>query len=152
MDSFRSRQFPRSRKGLLVVQEYAMQYYGAFNLVLMLVVLVRIVSAGAGPSLLWWIIGAELIALGLGNMLAYAKLKRTYAEIFFVNEHFSLISVYEILFQRENNAFPLRYANPSLSGDHSRLVIHFNDQVVTLKREDWEEFDLIRDWLYSRQY
>ncbi len=84
-------------------------------------------------------------------MLAQAKLKNTYAEIFFVNEHFSLISVHEILNEQQNHAYPLLYANPSYDPNQEQLTLHFNDQVITLKRADWEDFDLIANWLYSRQ-
>ncbi|MEL7532907.1 MAG: hypothetical protein AAFN10_16425 [Bacteroidota bacterium] len=152
MTSFHSKNFPNSKNGLLVLQGFAMQYIAGFNVVLMLGILVKVVSQGAGLNILWIAVVGELIAVGLGNLLAYAKLKKTYAQIFFVNEHFSLISVYEILFKRENNAFPLRYANPRLDGEQNILTIHFNDQIITLRREDWEEFDLIRDYLFSRQF
>lgn len=152
MTSFHSKKYPRSRNGLVVMQSYAMQYFAGFNVVIMLGCLLRIVSQGPEAALLWWVLFGELFAVGMSNLLSYAKLKKTYAELFFVNEHFSLISVYEILFKRENNAFPTRYANPILSGDQEILTIHFNDQIVTLKREDWEEFDLIRDYFYAKQF
>ncbi|MEL6591882.1 MAG: hypothetical protein AAFQ68_17445, partial [Bacteroidota bacterium] len=152
MTSFHSKHFPSSKNGILVLQSFAMQYIAGINVVLMLGILVRVVSHGADVGLIWFAVIGELIAVGLGNLLAYAKLKKTYAQIFFVNEHFSLISVYEILFKRENNAFPLRYANPRLDGEQNVLSIHFNDQIITLRREDWEEFDLIRDYLFSRQF
>lgn len=151
MTSFQSKNFPTSKNGILVLQGFAMQYIAGFNVVLMLGILVKVVSQGAGMDILWIAVIGELIAVGLGNLLAYAKLKKAYAQIFFVNEHFSLISVYEILFKRENNAFPLRYANPRLDGEQNIMTIHFNDQIITLRREDWEEFDLIRDYLFSRQ-
>lgn len=128
-----------------------MQYYGGFNMIIMLGVMVHIVGNGVGVSLVWWVIAAEIVALLLGNMLAYARMRRSYAQIFFVNEHFSLISVYEIVNQQEHRAFPLRLASPQLSGDQNRLSLHFNDQVINLDRKDWEDFDLIRDWLFSRQ-
>ena len=64
-----------------------------------------------------------------------------YAEIFFVGEHVSLISVYDILFPKQKEAFPLRFTNPSRS--ENRISFHYNDQIISLKKEDWEEFDLI---------
>ena len=151
MTSFQSKLYPRSRNSLLISQEYAMRYYAGLNIIIMLGVLVKVVSGGLGSGLLWGIVIAEAVAIGLGNLMAYAKMHRSYAQIFFVNDHFSLISVYDILFKKENHAFPLRYANPSMS-DEDTLTFHFNDQVLSLKRENWEEFDLIRDYLYSRQY
>ncbi len=152
MTSFHSKKYPQSRNGLVVLQSYAMQYFAGFNIIIMLGALLRIVSQGPESTLLWWVLIGEVIAVGMSNLLSYASLKRTQAEIFFVNEHFSLISVYEILFKRENNAFPTRYANPQLSGDQQSLTIHFNDQLITLKREDWAEFDLIRDYFYAKQF
>lgn len=128
-----------------------MQYYAAFNVVIMLAVLVQVATQGFAPESLWIVLVAEAIALGMGNLLAQAKLKNTYAEIFFVNEHFSLISVHEILNEQQNHAYPLLYANPAYDPEREQLTLHFNDQVVTLKREDWDDFDLIANWLYSRQ-
>jgi len=150
MVSFRSKYFPSSRNRLVITQEYAMQYYAAFNMIIMLGVLVKVVSGGWGASLIWPVVIAEAVAIGLGNLLASAKLKRSYAEIFFIEDHFSLISVYEILNKRENEAFPMVYASPSFDPSGDRLTLHFHDQVITLYRKDWEDFDLIYDWLYSR--
>lgn len=125
-----------------------MQYYAAFNLVIMVGAMLKVYAGGPGTSLLWFVLIAEAIALLLGNMIAYGQLRRRYAEIFFVNEHFSLISVYDILYQQEQRAFPLIYANPRLSGDKSQITLHFHDRLVTLKRDDWEDFELIWNWLH----
>lgn len=152
MTSFQSKHFPRSKNGVLILQEYAMQYYGALNILLMLAIIVKVYSGGLEQTVLWLAVIGELIILGLGNLLAYGKLRRTIAEIFFVNDHFSMISVYEILFKGENNAFPLIYANPTMTPEQDSITVHFNDQIITLYRRDWDEFDLIRDYLYSRQY
>jgi hypothetical protein len=151
MVSFRSRHFPSSNNALLITQEYAMRYYALFNVILMLGILVKVASGDLGLSLLWPVLIGEAIAVGLGNLLAVAKLKRSYAEIFFVEEHFSLLSVYEILHGRDYQAFPMVYAAPALDPDGEKLTIHYHDQVVTLYRQDWEEFDLVCDWLFSRQ-
>ena len=152
MVSFRSRRYPSSGNPLLVTQEYAMQYYAAFNIVLMLGVMAKVVAGGMPAYLIWWVVGWEALAIGLGNVLAQARLKRSYAEIFFVEEHFSLISIHEILHGREHEAFPMLYANPALSPDGDTITIHFHDLVVNLHRRDWEDedFDLIYDWFYSR--
>ena len=75
---------------------------------------------------------------------------RNYAEIFFVGDHFSLISVYEVITERKNHAFPMMYASPSLDPEQDKLSFHFNDQVITLHRKDWEEFDLIVDYMFAR--
>ncbi|MEO1448395.1 MAG: hypothetical protein AAFV07_02645, partial [Bacteroidota bacterium] len=151
LHSFKSTYYPKSRNNLQISQEFAMQYYGAFNIVIMLGVMVHIVGNGVGMKLVGWVIAAEAIALILGNLFAYAQMRKSFAQIFFVNEHFSLISIYDILNDEPHTAFPLRLASPQISADQNRLSLHFNDQVITLKREDWEDFDLIRDWLFSRQ-
>lgn len=152
MTSFRSHHYPRSRNRLLISQEYAMQYYAAFNVGIMLILLVKILSGGMGLSLLWWILIGEAIALGLGNLLGRARLRRTYAQLFFVQDHFSLISVHDILAGEEHQAFPLKFANAELDPEGDRLTLHFNDQVLTLARADWEEFDLICAYFFAAQY
>lgn len=144
MTSFRSRHYPKHRNGLMIVQEYAMQYYAILMLFVMAAVMLK-VYVGQNP--LWWGIFGTAAAIGLGNIMAYVNLNRNYAEIFFVNEHFSLISVHEILNEKKNDAFPLHYANAQRIEDE--ITLHFNDQIVTLKAEDWEEFDLIWSWLNS---
>lgn len=146
MTKFRSKHFPGSDKRIVLVQEYAMQYYATFALIVMLGVLVKVY---VGQSVLWFGIIGMGLSIVLGNMLAYVRLKKSIAEIFFVQDHFSLISVYEILFGAENTAFPLRYANAQRTAEG--ISLHFNDQVINLKREDWEDFDLIWDWLTQTQ-
>lgn len=149
MTSFHSKHYPTSRNKLVVGQEFAMRYYAGFNVVIMVYVLLSIVSGGASLSLLWTVLIAEAVALGIGNLLGQSSLQRTFAEIFFVGDHFSLISVGEILDKPKNHAFPLRLANPFLDPEQDKITIHFNDQVITLYRKDWEEFDLIVDYLYA---
>ncbi|RMG61004.1 MAG: hypothetical protein D6722_20270 [Bacteroidetes bacterium] len=152
MTRFISHKYPRSANKLLITQEYAMPYYAAFNGVIMLLLLVQIVSGGMGIDLLWWVVIGEALALGLGNLLGRARLRRTYAQLFFVSDHFSLISVHDILSGEEHQAFPLKFANASLDPEGDRLTLHFSDQVVVLQREDWEEFDLICEYFFAAQY
>jgi hypothetical protein len=122
-----------------------MQYYAAFNMILMLIILVQIISGAGGMMLALWGLAGELVAIALGNWLAYGRMRRSYAEIFFVGDHFSLISVYEMLFSRQEQrpAFPLAYANAGLSPEGDVLTFHFNDQVISLYRRDWDNFDLM---------
>lgn len=128
----------------MIAQEYAMQYYAILMLFVMAAVMLK-VYVGQNP--IWWGVLGTAAALGLGNLMAYVSMNRNYAEIFFVNEHFSLITVHEILNEKKNTAFPLHYANPQRIGEE--ITLHFNDQIITLKAEDWEEFDLIWSWLNS---
>jgi hypothetical protein len=152
MTSFHSKHYPKSRNKLRITQEYAMGYYAGLNVIIMVYVMLAMVQNGASLSLLWTVVIAEAVALGIGNVLGRSSLQRTYAVIFFEGDHFSLISVAEILDKPKNHAFPLRLASPFLDPDQDKITIHFNDQVVTLRRKDWEEFDLIVDYLYSRTF
>ncbi len=145
MTSFKSKYYPRSSSKWLVYQEYAMRFYAFFMLVIMLGVLVKIYL---GEGILWFSMIGTVVSLGLGNILAYAKLKRDIAEIFFLDKHFAIISVYEILFGRKQQVFPLMYANAVMGQEE--IVLHYNDQVLQLHKEDWEDFDLIWNWLSNR--
>ena len=129
------------------MQEYAMQSFAGLNLILMLGVIMKVSSGGAGQNLVWMVVVGEIIALALGNAIAYVRLRKSFAEIFFVKDHFSLISVYEILFKKENHAFPLVYANPRLSADRKTISLTYNDQIITLYEDDWEDFEQIWNWL-----
>lgn len=129
-----------------MMQEYAMQYYAIFMMVVVIGVLMRI---ALGKTVLIFAIVGFLLSLGLGNMVAYVQLRRNFAEIFFLQGHFSLISVYEILYQQNNVVFPLKYANARNYGDS--ITFHYNDQVITIRRKDWEDFDLIWNWLEEGQ-
>ncbi|TAE47034.1 MAG: hypothetical protein EAZ89_18850 [Bacteroidetes bacterium] len=150
MKSFRSRNYPRSSNALLVGQEFAMQYYAALTLIIMLGLMVRVVSGGVDYQLLLWALGAEVLAVLLGNALSNAKMRRTLAEIFFVKEHFSLISVYDILHKKESHVFPLAYASARRSADGKTLSLHYHDQILTLNEADWgEDFEEVCSWLFS---
>ena len=146
MTSFRSKHFPRSRNPLVVLQEQAMRYYTVMVFFVMLGIMVRVYT---GKEILWFGILGMALSILLGNLIAYVQLRRNIAEIFFVNDHFSLISVYEILYGKENLSFPLMYANPNRT--ESEITLHFNDQVIVLKQDDWEDFDLIWGWLVAKQ-
>jgi hypothetical protein len=146
--SFKSKRYPRNRNRLFITQEYAMEYYGMFTLVVMLGVMVAIANGNMGRGLLAWALIGEVLALLLANGMAYGKLKRSYAQIQFINDHFSLISVHDILHENAQHAFPLKYANPSRGKDFIQL--HYNDQIVQLKEEDWgEDFEMIWSWLVA---
>ena len=130
-----------------------MVYYGIFNLIMMVVILAMASKGGLGQSMFWLAVVGEIVIIGLGNLLTYGKLNRSIGRVFFVNQHFSMISVYDILFKKEKStAFPLIYANPQMDPEQNTLTVHFNDQIITLRRDDWEEFDLMRDYFYAAQY
>lgn len=145
MASFRSTHYPQSKNAFIIKQEYAMRYYG----VLMLIMLVGgVIRSYKDRDMIVFIVIALIGCIALGNLLAHVKLKRSIAEIFFVNDGFSIISVHDILHQSPKRSFPLRFANPTRTQD--RIQFHFEDQIMTLEREDWaEEFDLIWNWFIS---
>ena len=61
-----------------------------------------------------------------------------------------MISVYDIIYKKEPEPFPLIYTNAQLSADGDKISIHFHDQILTLRRENWEEFDLIWDYFQAK--
>jgi hypothetical protein len=143
--SFRSAHYPRTKNTFLITQEYAMRYY----LVLMFIVLIgAVIRSYKGKEMVIFGVIAAVVSLLLGNLLAHVKLRRSIAEILFVNDGFSIISVHDILHQSPKRSFPLRFANPTRTQD--TIQFHFEDQIMTIQREDWaEEFDLIWNWFIS---
>ena len=145
MTSFRSQHYPRSKNTFMVTQEYAGRYY----MVLMLIVLIgAVIRTYKDRDMVIYSIAALVICILLGNLFAQVKMRRSIAEIFFVNDGFSIISVHDILHQSPKRSFPLKFANPTRSNDI--IQFHFEDQILTLRREDWgDEFDLIWNWFIS---
>ena len=141
MTSFRSKNYPQSRNRWLIFQETAMRYYAACMLLIMLGVMVKI---SLGQSIFIFTLVGTGLAVLIGNMLAYSQLKRQVGEVFFLEKHFAILSVYEILFGHENHVFPLQYANPARG--EATISVHFFDRIVTLESKDWEDFELI--WEY----
>lgn len=140
MHTYRSAHYPTTKNAFFLLQERALYYYAVLMMVVILVVVLKMF--GGGGSVLWVGLGGVLGAMLLGNVAAVVSLRKTYAEIIFVGEHFSLISVYDILFpQQQRKAFPLRFANPGRTSQ--QLSFHFNDQIITLDQQDWEDFELI---------
>ncbi len=147
MTSFRSRFYPSHTNALMLRQEHAMNYYAGFTAALMLGILVMVVSGKGTFALLAFSLIGAVVSIVMGNVLAGVKLNRLPAEIFFIEDQFSLISVQALLDQSEHEVFPLAYASAISNGNV--LQFHFQDQVLTIRREDWEEFDLICQWMYA---
>jgi hypothetical protein len=142
MASFRSQHYPRSTNTLLVTQEYAGRYYFVLAMIVLIGAVIR--SYKSKEMIIYSIVALVLCVL-LGNLFAQVKMRRSIAEIFFVNDGFSIISVHDILHQSPKRSFPLKFANPTRTNDE--IQFHFEDQIMTLKREDWgDEFDLIWNW------
>ncbi|MFK7972543.1 MAG: hypothetical protein AB8F95_19385 [Bacteroidia bacterium] len=149
--SFQSNNYPEHTNRFAMVQNTAMTYYAAIALVIMLAVVVTISQGSGGQEIALIVAVAAGAGVFIANALAQANLRRTYAQIRFVGDHFSLISVHDILSDDDNHAFPLRYAAPSrLSND--KIQLHYADQVITLNREDWDDFDVIWSWLVAPQW
>lgn len=144
--SFRSRDFPRRMQPFLVQQEYAIRYYAILTFLVMVAVVLRI-NSGRDP--VWFGLIGEALAIFIGNVMAGVALRRKIAEIFFVNDGFTIISVHAALTQTPTRSFPLRFANPTRT--ESTIQFHYEDQIMSIKREDWpEDFDLIWNW-FNRQ-
>lgn len=139
---FRSGNYPKSSSGFAVLQEYAMTYYAIFVMSVMIFVVARIYYQ---QSVFWIGVIGGLGAVFLANMFAYVRMHRKVAEILFVNDNFSVISVYDIVFAGELTNFPLRFANPARMSEG--IQIHYTDQIIMLKREEWEDLDVIWTWL-----
>lgn len=146
MISFKSKHYPRTAQSFVILQEHAMRYYGIFMSIVMLLVMLRFYFQ---KDFFWVAIIGASVALIMGNAAAYATLRRRVAEILFVGDTFSLISVYDIVFKQPNTSFPLRLANPVRV--EQGIEIHYEDQVLTLKASDWEDLGVIWDWLTSDQ-
>lgn len=146
--SFQSVHYPESTNRFAIQQNKAMTYYAAIALIIMLGVVVTISQGSGGQQFALIVAIAAGVGVFMANALAQASLRRTYAQIRFVGDHFSLISVHDILSEDDNHAFPLRYAAPSrLSTDI--IQIHYSDQVILLHRKDWSDFDIIWSWLVA---
>lgn len=144
MISFKSTHYPRTGNAVVVSQEYALRYYIIFTSVVIVGVMIKI---HYGQPIFWFAMIGMALALLLGNIWANIQLNRKVAEIFFVGDSYSLITIHEIVHKKPNRSFPLRLANPSRVGDEIHL--HFLDQVIILKKEDWEDFELIWNWLQN---
>jgi hypothetical protein len=127
-----------------VVQEYAMSYYAGLSFIVMLGAVLRI---NAGKDILLFALIGEGVAIFLGNVLSTAAMKRKIAEVLFVSESFSLISVHDLVYKSPPLSFPLKFANPVRMGD--TIQVHYLDQVLTLKKEDFDDFDLIWNWFLA---
>jgi hypothetical protein len=145
MASFRSNHYPKSKNKLMVGQEYAGRYY----LVLAFIVLVgAVIRTYKDREMVIFSVAALVLCILLGNLFAKVKMRRSIAEIFFVHDGFSIISVHDILHESPKRSFPLKFANPTRT--ENEIQFHFEDQIMTIRREDWgDEFDLIWNWFIS---
>jgi len=144
MNSFTSQHYPLSSKNKRqIVNDTSMYYYAVLLSIVLILVILRFHSLQyqIDTTLIVSGILGLFLSLFLGNRLAIVKLNKTYAQIFFVGEDISLLSVYDILYQQEKQAFPLRFTNHIRMGDE--IIFHFKDQIIHLKKEDWNEFELI---------
>jgi hypothetical protein len=139
---FRSRHYPRKANKVVVKQEYAMKFYAMFAAVVMMLAVLRMQS---GHGILWFSLIGMVLAVVLGSFFANAQMERQVAEILFVNDSFSIISVKDALHQGPTGRFPLHFSNPHRT--ENTITFTYEDRILTLKREDWEdEFDLIWNW------
>ena len=142
MTDFKSRFYPSTSQRFVIIQEYALRYYAGFFTVFMIFIMLRILS---GKEIVFEAIVGAVSSVLLGNMIAYGVMKRRIAEIFFVNDTFTVVSVHDILYRTPGQSFPLRMANPFRTGDEIQFT--FGDQIMRIYKEDWPEFDLVWNWM-----
>ena len=120
-----------------------MFFYGIFTVSVLIVTMWLLYNEM--PFVVFVLVSMPILGL-LSNFIAYVSLRRAWAEVFFVADAFTMLSVYDTLSGGHPKSFPIKFANPALL-DKDRIQIHYLDQVVILKRSDWEDFDLIWVWL-----
>lgn len=115
-----------------------MRFYAIFNIPVLVGVLLLM---QAHREVLWFGIGGEIAAILLANGAASVSMNRRIAEIFFLNENFTVLTVGDLLYDKEKKPFPLRFANPVRQGD--KIQFHFTDNILQIQKEDWPEFELL---------
>lgn len=121
-----------------------MKHYGWLSATLFLILLYLM---NRSQALIWIGIAGGIACFWFANMLAGVSMRRCYAEIFFVNEQFCLLSVYDLVFDQPQQAFPVLYASPQRTADGIQLNYH--DQVVILRNSDWPQIQEVwqRFWI-----
>lgn len=144
LHSYKSRFYPGSRNAFRIRQEYAVKHYGWLASVLLIVLLYLI---NHSQAFIWVGIVGGVVCLGFANVLAGISMRRHYAEIFFVNEQFCLLSVYDLVYDQPQQAFPVVYGSPQqVAGG---IQLNYHDRVVTLQNLDWSQMPEIwqRFWI-----
>jgi hypothetical protein len=142
MTRFTSKHFPRSANPLILVQETAMRYYAGFAMVLMVFLIVR---ASEQRDILWFGVLGFAGCIALGNIAAIASIRKKMGQIFFVNDSFTILSVYDISFGKNKPSFPIELA--SVQYHPNSISFHYFDRIIELKRDEWEQIDLIATYL-----
>jgi hypothetical protein len=143
MMRFRSRHYPKNASAFFVRQEYTFRYYAVTLFIAMIAILLRL---SYGKEVLIFGSIAIVLAFLLGSVMGKVALRRNIAEIFFLQDGFSVICIDDILDKKPQRTFPIRFASPSRRGD--LIQLNFEDQVIVLKQVDWGgDFDLIWNWL-----
>lgn len=145
MNSFRSRYYPGKKKKWLIFQEMAMLHFGRLGMLVMLLTLLRVFRH---QDILTFSVSGFALALALSNLLAVVSLRRQVAEVFFLQDHFAVLTAWEVLFSRETRTFPLELAN--LAREEKQASFHYFDRIIVLKSQDWEAFELICSHLSHR--
>lgn len=80
----------------------------------------------------------------LCNYLASVNMKGTWAELYFVGDTFTLLSVHDVLNAEAagQRSFPISMSNPN---EHKKeLHIAYGDFIARLDPEDWEDFEALK--------
>lgn len=127
----------------MIRQEYTFRFYAVTLFIAMVAIILRM---SYGQEILIFGAIAIVVAFLIGAVMGKVALRRNVAEIFFINDGFSIICIDDILDKKPQRTFPLRFASPSRHQD--QIQLNYDDQVIVLKQEDWGgDFDLIWNWL-----
>jgi hypothetical protein len=145
MNSFRSRYYPSRKSKWLIFQENVLIHFGRLSMLVMLITLLKVFRH---QEILTFAVSGFALALAAANLMAVVTMRRKIAEVFILQDHFALLTVWDVLFSKESKTFPLELAN--FSREEMQASFHYFDRVVVLKSQDWDTFDLICSHLSYR--
>ncbi|MEX0967878.1 MAG: hypothetical protein WD077_11615 [Bacteroidia bacterium] len=139
MNVFKSRYLPKRKNKFVVLQEYASQNYFLLFTLFMLVLFYRLVYHM--PILWTGVIGIALLII-ISNFIAIVNMKRKPVMIGFEGPSFFIMSVHDLVFNRDVETFPIPYANARFK--NGQLTITYFDKILELKQEDWPDWEHIK--------
>lgn len=148
MIKFKSKKYPKKKSFFLVFQDYAWEIYLYLFSILMLILFYQLATH---QNIFYsGILGVFAVTI-LGNIIAGIKMQRQVAEIVFYNQQFYIKSIYDVIFKRKPNFFPIPYANPRISNEG--LSITYFDNIITIEREEWEDWgDIYQSFLQTNYW
>lgn len=121
----------------LAYQTLVLQWMAAFAAICMVVLLTRIYAGGGLLAFGLYSLGASaVLAWIVGTVQFHARIGCVQVD----GTTFHILSMYDLAFGAEANPpFPLSFAAPQVTTDG--LQIHYLDRVVTLRRQDFAQFE-----------